>query len=288
MSYTLYLGDRSYSSWSMRIGLLCDAFDLPVTSRFVDFSHSDVATQLAEVAPARTVPTLKTPEGAIISESLAIAEELATRFPDRGILPADPFARATARSLASEMHAGFAALREACPMNLRAAYTGFAPSEEVLADLARLEDIWSIALDASDGPWLSGAYSMADAFFAPVAMRMATYGLPIGQQAQAYVEQHLTHLPFRRWRAMGLVSGETLPWYKRDYPTRPWPGPKPLDARPVEDGARSKNTQCPFSGGPVSHFLELGGRVFGFCNAFCRDKTVADPEAWPAFMAITR
>jgi glutathione S-transferase len=101
----------------------------------------------------------------------------------------------------------------------------------------------------------------------------------------AYVQAHLSHPSFRRWRAMGLVDGADQPFYRRDWPRRPWPGPVPLPARAVECTA-AENTACPYSGKPVTHVLELDGRRFGFCNAFCRDKTVADAEAWAPFMAL--
>ncbi|MEM9725446.1 MAG: glutathione S-transferase [Pseudomonadota bacterium] len=288
MTYTLYLGDRSYSSWSLRAWLLCDVYELPVSYRFVDFAAGGVAAQMSEAAPARTVPTLKTPDGAIISESLAIAEELASRFPDAPLWPADPKARAIARTLAAEMHSGFQALRAECPMNLRVAYEDAPVSDAVSADLERIETIWREAREAGgvSGPWLCGSYSIADAFYAPVAMRIAGYDLPVSAAALAYVALHLEHLPFRRWRARGLVEGQTLDRYRRDYPTAPWPGPPPRPARAVESGAGAVNAICPYSGGAVTDFLEMEGRVYGFCNPGCRDKTVADPEAWPAFMAI--
>ncbi|MEM9854930.1 MAG: glutathione S-transferase [Pseudomonadota bacterium] len=290
MDYVLYLGDRAYSSWSLRAWLLCDVFKLPVRYRYVDFSdEAGVAAQLADAAPARTVPTLKTPEGAIISESLAIAEELATRFPDAGLWPSAAKARAIARGLASEMHAGFGALRGDCPMNLRLAYAGFEPRDAVTADVERIETIWDSAKSASGGPWLCGEYSIADAFFAPVAARIATYGLNVGPVAADYVAQHLAHLPFRRWRAMGLVSGATLPWYAMPHAHRNWPGPVPLAATPIAaEDAQPLNRLCPYSQEPVTDFLRLDGRDYGFCNPFCRDKTAADPEAWPHFMALTR
>ena len=289
MTYHLLLGDYAYSSWSLRGWLLFENFGLARKQTMLDFSGQDVAAQLADYAPARTVPTLITPEGAVVSDSLAMAEELASRFPEAGLWPAEPFARATARTLAAEMHSGFGALRSACPMGLRTAYVNTTPSEAVRADLARIEDIWSYARDrcGGDGPWLCGSYSAADAFFAPVAARIAGYDLPVGAQAAAYVDAHLSDPAFRRWRAMGLVQGATLPWYAQPYETRDWPGPTPLHAKAV-DGAEAENTACPYSSKPVTHVLELDGRRFGFCNAFCRDKTVADPEAWPAFMALLR
>lgn len=287
MTYQLFLGDYAYSSWSLRGWLLFEKFGIDRTTRMLDFSEISVAAQLAEFAPARTVPTAITPEGAVISESLAIAEELASRHPRAGLWPADPRARATARTLAAEMHAGFGALRGDCPMNLRLSYADAAPSDAVLADLDRLETIWSHARTAcgGDGPWLCGAYSAADAFFAPVAARIAGYNLPVGDAAQTYVNAHLADPAFRRWRAMGLVHGKTLPWYAKPFETRPWPGPEPLAAQAV-DGTGAENANCPYSGRPVRHVLEIDGRRIGFCNRFCRDKTIADPAAWPAFMAL--
>ena len=173
-------------------------------------------------------------------------------------------------------------------MNLRVSYTTCEPPSEVLADLARLETLWGWAWDQiGNHTWLAGAYSAADAFFAPVATRIATYNLPVSDRAMAYVQAHLHHPSLRRWRAMGLVDGADQPFYRRDWPRRPWPGPVPLAARAVE-GTTAENTACPYSGKPVTHCLELDGRRFGFCNAFCRDKTVADPEAWAPFMALYR
>ncbi len=289
MSYTLAIGDRAYSSWSLRGWLLFDAFGIPVGLRRARLYTDELPELLRDFFPARTVPALRLPEGVTIAETLAIAEELATRHPDAGIWPGDPAARAVARMLASEMHSGFAALREHCPMNLRVSYRDCAPPPGVLADLDRLQRLWAWARETTgaEGPWLCGAYSAADAFFAPVAARIAGYNLPVGPEAMAYVAAHLAHLPFRRWRAMGLIDGADQDFYRRDWPRRDWPGPRPLPARAAE-GTAAENAACPYSGDPVTHVLDLDGRRFGFCNAFCRDKTVADPEAWPAFMALYR
>jgi glutathione S-transferase len=287
MTYDLVIGDRAYSSWSLRGWLLFDAFGLPVKTHRARLYTDELPILLKQFFPARTAPTMRTPEGTVVPETIAIAEELATRHPEAGLWPTDPHARATARVLAAEMHAGFVALRSHCPMNLRVSYTDCQPPEAVLADLARLETLWAWARQTTGSatPWLCGAYSAADAFFAPVATRIATYNLPVGDAAMAYVQAHLAHPSFRRWRAMGMVDGADQDFYRRDYPRRDWPGPHPLPARAVE-GTESENTACPYSGKSITHVLELDGRRFGFCNAFCRDKTVADPEAWPAFMAL--
>ena len=287
MSYELVIGDRGYSSWSLRGWLLFDAFGLPMQIRKARLYSDELPLLLKEFYPAKTAPTMKTPEGWVVTESLAIAEELASRHPEAGHWPADPHARAVGRCLAAEMHAGFGALRNHCPMNLRLSYETCASTPEVMADLARLEVIWAWARaeTGSGSGWLCGAYCAADAFFAPVAARIAGYNLPMSAAAMEYVRAHLAHPPFRRWRAMGLVDGADQPFYDRPWPQRAWPGPALLSARAVE-GTEAENPACPYSGKPVTHVLELDRRRFGFCNAFCRDKTVADPEAWPKFMAL--
>ena len=287
MIYDLYIGDYAYSSWSLRGWLLVNRFGLSARSKMIPFINQDVAEQMADIGTARTVPTLVCDDGSVVSESAAIAEELATRHPDAGIWPSDPKARASARTLLAEMASGFTALRSDCPMSLRVCYSDSAPSEAVLKDLARLEEIWANAhaQSTAEGPWLFGTYCAADAFFAPVAARIAGYSLPVGDAAQAYVAAHLADPAFRRWRAMGLVHGPDLPWYRKDYPTTAWPGPTPRAAKAVSDGP-SENAKCPYSGKEPTYFMEMDGRIFGFCNPFCRDKTLADPEAWPDFMAL--
>ena len=287
MTYDLVIGDRGYSSWSLRGWMLFDAFEIPVKTHSARLYTDELSILLKDFFPGRTAPTMRTPDGAIVPETLAIAEELASRHPDAGLWPSDHKARAVARVLAAEMHAGFSALRGYCPMNLRVSYTDCAPTDAVLADLDRLQALWAWARASTGGtgPWLCGAYSAADAFFAPVAGRIAGYNLPVGPDAAAYVGAHLAHPSFRRWRAMGLIDGADQDYYRRDYPRRAWPGPKTLAASAVPNGP-SVNASCPYSGKPVTDYMQLGGRVWGFCNTFCRDKTVADPEAWPKFMAL--
>ena len=278
MTYHLAIGDRTYSSWSLRGWLLFENFGLPVTVHTGVLYSPDFDRLLAEFAPARLVPAMRVPEGWVVGETLAMAETLAERHPEAGHWPRDPEARALARWLAAEMHAGFADLRGDCPMNLAKSY--------VRADLARIEALWSEARRrfGTDTPWLFGAYSAADAFFAPVAARIATYNLPVSEAGAAYVAAHLADPAFRRWRAMGWAGHLEQPSYRKPYAERPWPGPAPLVAE-MADGP-SESTACPYSGRPVTDFLTLDGRVWGFCNRFCRDKTLADPEAWPAFMAM--
>ena len=285
MTYDLYIGDRTHSSWSLRGWLMFEKFGLPVTTHLVGLYTGTLAEDLAPVAPARLVPAMKTPEGIAVGDTMAMAETLAERHPGAGLWPADPAARARARWLAAEMHSGFTALRDACPMKLDRAVAWDDPTPDVAADVARIEALWTLALEAAGGDWLCGDYSLADVFFAPVAARIAGYGLAVGPRAAAYVARHLADPAFRRWRAMGLARPLGFDPYPSDLPERPWPGPAPRAARPVA-GTDTLNDACPYSGRPVTHALELDGNRWGFCTAFCRDKTAADPDAWPAFAEI--
>lgn len=287
MTYDLFIGDRLFSSWSMRGWLMLEKFGIPHRTHMIGLYSGTMAEDMAALAPARLVPTLRTPAGTVVGESLAMAETLAEENPGAGLWPADPAARAAARWLCAEMVAGFTNLRGQCPMQLMHCYEGFEPSEGTRTDLARIETLWAHARaisGAETGP-LFGAYSLADVFYTPVAARIIGYGLPVSEANRAYCLELLADLSVRQWRAMGLtVTYEPFP-YPQDLPTRPWPVASRLQAKPVE-GNEAINAACPYSGKPVSDVLELHGQRWGLCNPFCRDKTVADPEAWPKFMAM--
>jgi glutathione S-transferase len=227
MHYDLAIGDRAYSSWSLRGWLLFDAFGIPVTPHLARLYSDELPRLLADFRPARSVPAMRLPDGLVIADSIAMAEELAARHPKAGLLPESPKMRAVARALMAEMHAGFSALRSHCAMNLRVSYSDCAPTPAVLADLTRLEVIWdwARAQTGAGGPWLCGDYSAADVFFAPVAARIAGHNLPVSTQAADYVAAHLAHPSFLRWRATSLTDGADQPIYARDWPQRPWPGP---------------------------------------------------------------
>lgn len=288
MTYDLIIGDRSFSSWSLRGWLMFEKFGLPHRTVLAGLYSGTMAEDLAAYAPARLVPAMRTPDGVVVGDTLAMAETLAERHPEAGLWPEDARARAMARWLVAEMHSGFAALRDECPMYLRHAWNGFEVSDGVRADLNRLEHLWSTArsqFGQPGSPWLFGAYSLADVFFAPVAARIAAYGLPVSGDAQAYVAAHLEDLAFRRWRAVGNTDQYDPMPYNQNLPVAPWPGPKPRPAQSVETGP-AENATCPYSGKPVQVFLKTDGRIFGFCNAGCRDKTVQDPDAWPAFATL--
>ncbi len=228
-SYTLFIGDQSFSSWSLRGWLMLEKFGLPFQTRMVGLYDGTMAEDLAGLAPARLVPVLRLPDGVVIGETIAIAETLAERHPEAGFWPADPAARALARWMVAEMHAGFGALRATCPMQLLHQYEGFAVPDAVRADLARIETLWTLARErhgaqaGAGRPWLFGAYSHADAFFAPVAARIAGYDLPVGALARDYVATTLADPAFQAWRGAGLEKTYDPVPYALDLPTRPWP-----------------------------------------------------------------
>lgn len=225
MTYELFIGDRSFSSWSMRGWLMLRNFGLPFRSHMVGLYSGTLADDLSALVPARLVPVMRMPDGIVIGDTLAMAETLVERHPDVGFWPQDPAARALARWLAAEMHSGFAALRGECPMQLLHCYCGFTVSASVRADLDRIETLWSLARDrhGCDGQWLFGRYTLADVFFAPVAARIAGYRLPVGAEASAYVAAQLADPAFREWRDKGLkVTYKPQP-YALDLPVEPWP-----------------------------------------------------------------
>ncbi|ATG44361.1 Glutathione S-transferase [Phaeobacter piscinae] len=224
MTYQLYIGDRKYSSWSLRGWLMLEKFNLPHEVSLIEMFAGTMKAQMAALAPARLLPTLQLPDGTVIGETAAIAETLAERHPEAGMWPEDPRQRATARWLVAEMASGFGALRSACPMQLAHVYQGFEPSDAVLADLRRVEALFDHARTVSgcaEG-WLFGSYSIADAFYAPVAARIVGFDLPVSEAMRAYCRVTLSDPVLRRWRdRMDEVSYASDP-YPIDLPRKPW------------------------------------------------------------------
>jgi glutathione S-transferase len=191
----LAIGNKNYSSWSMRPWVLMRQAGIPFDELMLRFDaftpDSAFKAALSRLSPAGRVPVLLD-EGFAVWDTLAIAEYLAERFPEKALWPADRHDRARARSVCAEMHAGFGALRSAFPMNIEAELPEvgrrlLAEQPDVHADLARIVAIWTELLGAHGGPMLFGAFSIADAFFAPVVMRIATYALPVPAAMAAYM-----------------------------------------------------------------------------------------------------
>lgn len=193
----LYIGNKNYSSWSMRPWVLMRQAGIPFEEVKLRFDSFDPGSQfkqaVAQVSPVGKVPVL-VDDGLAIWDTLAIAEYLAEQFPGQQLWPADRTARARARSVCAEMHAGFTALRSHCPQNIEATLhdTGaliWRDKPAVRADVARLVAMWRELLAQYGGPLLFGGFTIADAYYAPVCMRIKTYGLPVPDDIAAYVER---------------------------------------------------------------------------------------------------
>lgn len=208
----LVIGNKNYSSWSMRPWVLMKARGIAFTERKLrfDFSPGSAFYQaLAPLTPTAKVPVLVLEDGFAVWDTLAIVETLAER--DAGIWPADARQRARARSLVAEMHSGFSALRNHCPMNIEATLPEvgakvWAEQAAVRKDVARIEQAWGEALAGSGGPFLFGGFGAADAFFAPVCMRLATYALPVSDTTRAYVERVKASPAVAAWIADALAE----------------------------------------------------------------------------------
>lgn len=225
MTYDLFIGDRMFSSWSLRGWLMLEKFGLPYRTHMMGLYSGSFSDDMSALAPARFVPTLRTPEGHIIGESIAIAETLAERHPGAGLWPEDPGRRMRARWLCAEMATGFSALRGDCPMQLAHVNAGFIPSPAVEADVARIELLWRGAqeMTGSTEGWLFGAYSLADVFYTPVAARIIGYDIDVSDSARAYCLRLLSDPAMKTWRAAALDTTYVPFPYPTYGPLPPWP-----------------------------------------------------------------
>ncbi len=198
----LVIGNKRYSSWSLRPWLLMTHFGIPFEEVLVMLDTSEFKPTVLTYSPSGKVPCLV--DGDIhVHETLAIVEYLAELFPEKPIWPRDRAARALARALSNEMHAGFQGLRSACPMNLRRQFPFKDRGPAATADVARIVAAWrdARARFGASGPYLFGAFSAADAMFAPVVTRLDTYSWPVAADTRAYMDAVLTNSAFLAWKA---------------------------------------------------------------------------------------
>ncbi|ANH69251.1 glutathione S-transferase [Mitsuaria sp. 7] len=228
----LIIGNKNYSSWSMRPWVLMKALGIAFQERIVRFDFTPDSAfyrEIGAVTPAGKVPVL-VDDGLAVWDSLAIVEYLADRFPDKAVWPRDMRQRARARSLCAEMHSGFGQLRSHCMMNIDAdlATVGarlLQTEAGLRKDLARVVELWSDALTQSGGPFLFGGFGAADAFFAPVVMRVTRYGLPLPAPLKAYTTAVEAAPGVREWIADALAEKDFLDF---EEPYRDVSGPVPV------------------------------------------------------------
>ena len=200
----LYIGNKNYSSWSMRPGVLLRQAGIPFEEKLIKFdsfgdADSTFGRSIRQISPAGRVPAL-VDDGFVVWDSLAIAEYVAEKFPAKQLWPQDAKKRARARSVCAEMHSGFGGIRANCPMNIEASLPVIGQlvwrdQPDVRANVARLVAMWSELLDQHGGPLLFGAFSIPDAYFAPVCMRLKNYALPVPGHITDYVRRLSAHEP---------------------------------------------------------------------------------------------
>jgi glutathione S-transferase len=199
MTLTLYVGNKRYSSWSLRPYLALVQTGLPFEDSTIWLRRDDTSAEILKRNPAGRVPVLDH-DGLMIWESLAICEYLNELAPTAKLWPSDRILRARARSVATEMHGGFSALRTNMPMDICADKAGQGHTPEALADVRRVCDIWREALTTSGGPFLFGGPTIADAMFAPVATRFTTYGVDLDGTCRTYVATIAAMPAMKAWQ----------------------------------------------------------------------------------------
>jgi glutathione S-transferase len=209
MSLKLILGNKNYSSWSLRPWIAMRNAGLEFTDEVIPLYETGSAEKVLKYSPTGKVPVLIDGD-MVIWESLAILDHLADRFPKIQMWPSDPAARAHARAVAAEMHAGFAPLRRHCPMNMRRVMKKRELTAEVAADVRRIEQIWTECRGrfGAGGPFLFGAFGAADAMYAPVVSRFHSYAIGVGAAAEEYMAAVMALPAFKEWRATGVAE----PW----------------------------------------------------------------------------
>ncbi len=209
MPLKLVLANKAYSSWSLRPWILLAHFKIPFEEIVIPMGQPQTSEAMLKYAPTGKCPSLH--DGRIaVWESLAIIQYVAELYPEKPIWPRAKAARAHARSLANEMHAGFLPLRQACPTNFRRAPKAIALSDAVRADIARIEAAWAHARETygKGGPFLFGRFSAADAMFAPVVNRFHAYAVPVAPATRAYMDAVMALPAWKAW----IADGEAEPW----------------------------------------------------------------------------
>ncbi|APR78420.1 Glutathione S-transferase [Minicystis rosea] len=216
MSAVLYIGNKNYSSWSLRPWLVLTWAGIPFEERVIPLGGPGYGKaqipEVVAVSPSGRVPALEV-DGITIWDSLAIAEWAAEAAPSAHLWPEDPRTRAICRAVTCEMHSSFGAVRRDLSMNIRRRTTPRAWPDDTQADLARIEALWADTREryGAGGPFLFGARTIADAFYAPVATRLRTYGVPMRPASQAYADAIFADPAFRAWEAAAIAEPWTIP-----------------------------------------------------------------------------
>jgi glutathione S-transferase len=220
LALTLVIGNKNYSSWSLRPWIAMKVAGIAFDEVVISLDAADFKARVSQISGTAKVPALV--DGSVhVWESLAILEYLAEKFPAAKLWPSDPAARAHARAVAAEMHAGFLPLRRACPMNVWRPVKKRALDDDVVSNVRRIDAMWTDCRTrfGSGGPFLFGSFGAADAMFAPVVSRLHTYDIEVGTTARAYMATVMALPAWAEWRAAALAEPWVLPHDEVDWPT---------------------------------------------------------------------
>ncbi len=208
---TLVIGNKNYSSWSLRPWLVLQHFNIPFTEVRIPLYTDNSADTIRKLSPSGLVPALKSGD-LVVWDSLAICEYLQELYPHLSLWPIDMEARALARCISAEMHAGFSALRRFMPMNCRLSFPGMGLNDESAADIQRITTIWHDCRErfGNGGPMLFGEFTIADAMFAPVALRFRTYDVQLDEICAAYVAAILALPEMEKWITAATAEEEII------------------------------------------------------------------------------
>jgi len=218
MGLTLYIGNKNYSSWSFRPWLAMKAANIAFKEVVIPlYTGATDKQRILDVSPAGKVPVL-TDGDVTVWDSIAIIEYLAEKFPGAQLWPQDPASRAHARAISAEMHGGFGALRRECGMNIHRPLRAKELSEEARENIARVQEIWTDCRKhyGRTGPFLFGAFTAADAMYAPVVHRFRTYAIDASPPVQEYMEAMLAYPPFSEWTAQALAETLVIDRFETD------------------------------------------------------------------------
>lgn len=216
MTYSLYIGNKRYSSWSMRPWVLLKALDVPFEEKLNLFKPGLRQPQFMSFSPTGKVPCLHDDAASIVVwDSLAICEYIAESHP--GAWPTDARARAFARSAAADMHSGFSAIRSECGMNVGLRITLPTQSKELKAEISRLNELFNEGLDRFGGPWFAGKeFTIADAMFAPISSRCRTYGIELEGAGKDYMDRLFGHPAVQEWVQAGIKESSREPFHEEE------------------------------------------------------------------------
>lgn len=215
MSLTLVIGNKSYSSWSMRPWMLLEQFGIPFEENVIPLYVEGSKETILKTSPSGKAPALV--DGDItVWDSLSICEYVAETHPELAIWPRDKAARAMARSISAEMHSSFQALRQQCPMVVHRKRVAPEFTADTLADIARIEDMWAKARErfGQGGPFLFGQFSAADAMYAPVVVRFEIYEAPVGAATRAYMSAMQSLPAWKKWMAGAAAETWRIPRFE--------------------------------------------------------------------------